>query len=286
VVDEQMRSSDPAIFAVGDVVEVTEYVTKTPAQIALAGPANKQARIAANAICGIPSSYKGTQGSAIIKVFGLTAAATGINEKTAESLGLDYDKVYLFGSNHAGYYPHADDMTIKVLFEKPGGRILGAQLIGKEGTDKRADILAVAIRAQMTASDLATLELCYAPPYSSAKDPVNMVGLMISNLLEGRIAQYHWHDVEGLPRDGSVLLLDVRTPREYESGCIEGFVNIPVDQLRSRLTELDANRPIYLHCHSGLRSYIAARILTQQGFSVSHLAGGIRFYRQAQIALR
>ncbi|MDR2035426.1 MAG: FAD-dependent oxidoreductase [Coriobacteriales bacterium] len=282
VVDEQMRTSDAAIFAVGDAVEVSEYVTQTPAQIALAGPANKQARVAADAICGLPSAYGGTQGSAIIKVFKLTAAATGINEKTAKSRGLNYDKVYLFASNHAGYYPLAEDMVIKVLFEKPSGRILGAQLIGKEGTDKRADILAVAIRARMTAADLVKLELCYAPPFSSAKDPVNMVGLMISNLLEGRVSQFHWHEVEDLPRDGSVQLVDVRTSWEYASGHIQDFINIPVDELRARLEELDPTKPVYIHCHSGLRSYIAARVLAQKGFTVSHLAGGIRFYRQAR----
>lgn len=286
VVDEQMRTSDPSILAVGDAIEVTEYVTRTPAQIALAGPANKQARIAADTICGIPSAYKGTQGSAIIKVFGLTAAVTGINEKTAKKLGLSYDKIYFYGSSHADYYPGAEDMAIKVLFERPRGRILGAQLIGREGTDKRANILATAIRAQMTAEDLCELELCYAPPYSSAKDPVNVAGMMIANLLAGGIAQFHWHDVKSLPQDGSATLLDVRTRREYEAGALGGFVNIPVDELRAHLAELDAAKPVYLYCFSGLRSYVAARILTQRGFRVSHLCGGYRFYQQAQAALR
>jgi len=285
VVDDHMRTSDPSIFAVGDAIEVTEYVSQMPAQIALAGPANRQARVAADNICGISSTYTGTQGSSIIKVFGLTAATTGINERVAQSLGLSYDKVYLNGMNHAGYYPGVEGMTIKVLFEKPSGRILGAQLIGKEGTDKRADILAVAIRAKMTADDLTRLELCYAPPYSSARDPINVVGLMISNLLAGRVSQFHWHEVAGLPRDGSATLLDVRTPTEFSNGAIDGFINIPVDALRSRLNELDKKKPVYLHCYSGLRSYIAVRILIQNGFTASHLCGGWWFYQQAQIAL-
>jgi len=285
VVDEHMQTSDPFIFAVGDAVEINEFVTQTPAQIALAGPANRQARIAADNICGIPSVYTGTQGSCIIKVFGLTAAATGINESTAKSLGLSYDKVYFYGGNHASYYPGAEDMAIKVLFEVPSGRILGAQLLGKDGTDKRADIFAVAIRAQMTAEDLTRLELCYAPHYSSAKDPVNVAGLMITNLLLGRVAQYHWHDLDDLPLDGSVTLLDVRTTREFVNGAAEGFIHLPVDELRERLGELDKSKPIYLYCYSGLRSYVAARILSQNGFTVSHLCGGYRFYQQAQIAL-
>ena len=286
VVNEQMLSSDPSIFAVGDVVEITEFVSQTPAQLALAGPANRQARVAADNICGIPSTYTGTQGSAIIKVFGLTAAATGINEKTAKGLGLNYDKVYLYGASHAGYYPGGTDMAIKVLFEKPSGRILGAQLVGKEGTDKRADVFAVAIRGQMTAEDLTKLELCYAPPYSSAKDPVNIAGLMITNLLAERVSQFHWHDIEDLPLDGSVTLLDVRSTREFVNGAAEGFVHLPVDELRSRLDELDKSKPVYLYCYSGLRSYVAARILSQNGFTVSHLCGGYRFYQQAQIALK
>lgn len=282
-VDEQMRSSDPAIFAVGDVVEVSEFVTHTPAQIALASPANKQARVAANTICGIADAYRGTQGSAIIKVFGLTAATTGINEQTAQRLGLDYDKVYYNGMSHASYYPGAELMIMKILFEKPTGRILGAQIVGKSGTDKRADLLAIAIRAQMTARDLAGFELCYAPPYSSAKDPLNTVGLMIENLLAGRVYQYHWHDVASLPRDGSATLLDIRTPQEYAKGALAGFTNLPLDTLREHLDELDKSKPIYLCCQSGLRSYLASRILLQKGFTAAHLCGGFWFYQLAGV---
>lgn len=280
--DEHMRTSDASIYAVGDAVEVKEFVTQTPALIALAGPANKQGRIAADNICGIPSTYKGTQGSLIIKVFDLTVAATGINEKTAKAQGLDYDKVYFFSGNHAGYYPGAQDMAIKVLFEKGTGRILGAQIHGGAGVDKRCDILAVAIRAHMTASDLTQLELCYAPPYASAKDPVNMAGYMIENLITNKLRQYHWHDVPTLPRDGSAVLLDVRTLQEYQKVHIEGAINIPVDELRARIQELDPSKPIYLICQSGLRSYLAQRILIPCGYEVSHLCGGMRFYQSVR----
>ena len=277
--DEHMRTSDAHIYAVGDAVEVQQYVSAAPSLIALAGPANKQARIAADNICGIATSYKGTQGSLVIKVFGLTAAATGINEKTAKALGLTYDKVYFFAGSHAGYYPGAQDMTIKVLFAPDTGRILGAQLMGGQGVDKRCDVLAVAIRAHMTARDLAELELCYAPPFSSAKDPVNVAGYMIENLIGGKLSQYHWHDVATLPRDGSATILDVRTPAEYDKGHLEGAVNLPVDQLRGRLSEVEPGKPVFLICQSGLRSYVAARILAQHGFAVSHLCGGWRFYQ-------
>ncbi|MDR0308622.1 MAG: FAD-dependent oxidoreductase [Coriobacteriales bacterium] len=278
-VDAQMRSSDPDIYAVGDAVEITNLVTQGKQPVALAGPANKQARIAADNICGIPSLYKGSQASSVLKVFEATAAMTGINEKLAKAEGLDYDKVYLFGPSHAGYYPGSQEMLIKVLFEKPSGRILGAQIVGQEGSDKRADILATAIRSGYTATDLTELELCYAPPYSSAKDPVIVAGLMIENLLTGKVSQFHWHDVADLPRDGSVQLLDVRTMDEHSRGAIEGFKNIPVDELRERLSELDQKRPVYLHCQSGLRSYIATRILLQNGFKARHLNGGYKLYK-------
>ncbi|MDR1185210.1 MAG: FAD-dependent oxidoreductase [Coriobacteriales bacterium] len=279
VTDEHMRTSDPNIYAVGDAVEVKEFVSHTKSLIALAGPANKQGRIAADNICGIPSVYKGTQGSAVIKVFGVTAAMTGINEKTAKRLALDFDKIYFFASNHAGYYPDARDMVVKVIFENGSGRILGGQIIGYEGTDKRCDVLAMAIRAGMTAFDLTELELCYAPPYSSAKDPINIAGYMIENLLTGKSHQFHWHDIDSLPRDGSATLLDVRFPHEYVRDHIDGFVNIPVDELRARIDEIEPGKPVCLICHIGLRSYIASRILAQHGFSVSHLCGGYRFYQ-------
>ena len=278
VVDSHMRTSAPDVYAVGDAVQVTDFVTGQPGFVPLAGPANKQGRIAADNICGITSEYKGTQGSSVLKIFGQTVAMTGINERTARAAGLDYGKMYTFNNSHASYYPGASGISMKVLYENATGRILGAQLIGAEGADKRCDVLATAIRAKMTAADLTELELCYAPPYGSAKDPVNYAGYAIENVRSGLVHPYYWHDVAGLPRDGSVTLLDVRTPAEYACGHIDGFVNIPLDELRQHLSELDPSKPVYLHCHSGLRSYLACRILTGYGFDCHNLAGGYRFY--------
>ena len=278
VVDSHMRTSAPDVYAVGDAVQVTDFVTGQPGFVPLAGPANKQGRIAADNICGITSEYKGTQGSSVLKIFGQTVAMTGINERTARAAGLDYGKMYTFNNSHASYYPGASGISMKVLYENATGRILGAQLIGAEGADKRCDVLSTAIRAKMTAADLTELELCYAPPYGSAKDPVNYAGYAIENVRSGLVHPYYWHDVAGLPRDGSVTLLDVRTPAEYACGHIDGFVNIPLDELRQHLSELDPAKPVYLHCHSGLRSYLACRILTGYGFDCHNLAGGYRFY--------
>lgn len=243
-VDENMLTSDENIYAVGDAVEVTDFVTGQKAVVPLAGPANKQGRIAADNICGIKSKYSGTQGSAILKVFDLTVATTGINEKTAILLGIDYDKAFTYSASHAAYYPGAQSMAVKTLFEKKTGKILGAQIVGFEGSDKRCDILAASIRFAATAKDLTQLELCYAPPFSSAKDPVNMAGYVIENLLEGKVKQFHWHDVTVLPKDGSVTLLDTRTAMEYSRGHIGGFINIPVDELRNRANELDKSKPV------------------------------------------
>lgn len=278
VVDDHMRTSDQDIYAVGDAVEVVNFVTGQKGFIPLAGPANKQGRIAADNICGIPSSYKGTQGSSIIKVFEQTVASTGINEKMAKALGFSYDKVFTFPASHAGYYPGGTQMAMKTIFEQGTGKILGAQLVGKDGVDKRCDVLATAIRAGMTAADLAELELCYAPPYSSAKDPVNMAGFVIENLLCGNVKQFHWDQVADLPQDGSVTLLDVRTPWEYERGHMPGFVNIQVDELRDTVAELDATKPVYVTCQVGVRGYIAARILAQHGFDAYNLSGGYALY--------
>ncbi len=278
IVSDHMLTSDPDIYAVGDAVEITDFVTGGKGYVPLAGPANKQGRIAADNICGIDSAYEGTQGSSILKVFDLTVASTGINEKTAKRLNLPYDKSFTYSANHAGYYPGAVNMSIKVIFEKDTGRILGAQAVGYDGTDKRVDVIATAIRAKMTAHDLARLELCYAPPFGSAKDPVNMAGFAIENLLKGLVKNFHWHDVASLPRDGSVTLLDTRTPMEYENGHIDGFINIPLDSLRARLDELDRAKPVYVTCQVGLRGYVATRILTQNGFDAYNLSGGYRLY--------
>ncbi len=277
-VDDGMQTSDPDIYAVGDVIEVNHFVTGQKAAIQLAGPANRQGRIAADNICGLNSRYTGTQGSSILKVFDMTVASTGINEKTAKALGLDYEKSFTFSANHAGYYPGGRDMNIKVIFDKQSGRILGAQVVGFEGSDKRCDVLATAIRFGATAGDLTRLELCYAPPYSSAKDPVNMAGFAIENILAGRVKVFHWHDIAGLPRDGSVQLLDTREKAEFAAGSIPDFINIPLDELREHINELDPAKPVYVHCLSGMRSYVACRILAQKGFDCYNLSGGYRQY--------
>lgn len=278
ITDEHMLTSEKDIYAVGDAVEITDFVTGNKGSVPLAGPANKQGRIAADNICGHDSVYTGTQGSSILKVFDLTVASTGVNEKTAKRLGLHYDKSFTYSANHASYYPGAVNMSVKTLYEKDTGKILGVQIVGYDGTDKRCDVFATAIRAGMTAYDLTRLELCYAPPYGSAKDPVNMAGYVIENLLTDKVKNFHWHDVKNLPRDGSVTLLDTRTDIEYESGHIDGFVNIPLDSLRSRLNEIDKSKPVYVTCQIGLRGYIAARILSQNGFDTYNLSGGYRLY--------
>ena len=278
VVNDRMETSAPDIYAVGDAVQVKHYVTGQDAVISLAGPANKQGRIAADNICGGDSRYTGSQGSSVIKVFDLTAAATGVNETNAKKAGLDVDTVVLSPMSHAGYYPGGRVMTMKVVFEKETYRLLGAQIVGYEGVDKRIDVLATAIRAGLTAIQLKDLDLAYAPPYSSAKDPVNMAGFMAENLAEGIVKQFWIEDVASLPRDGSVTLLDTRTPQEYAGGHIDGFVNIPVDELRERLGELDRGKPAYVICQSGLRSYIACRILSENGFDCYNFSGGFRFY--------
>lgn len=278
VVNERMETSVSDVYAVGDAVQIKNFVTGKPALISLAGPANKQARIAADNICEKDSRYNGAQGSSVIKVLRLTAAATGINERTAKSEGIDADKVILSPMNHAGYYPGGKIMTMKVVFEKGTYRLLGAQIVGFDGVDKRIDVLATAIRAGMKVTDLTELDLAYAPPYSSAKDPVNMAGFMAENIRDGLVGQWYYDDEPTLPRDGSVTLLDVRTAEEFATGNIDGFVNIPVDELRERAGELDKDKPVYVICQSGLRSYIAARILAGRGFEVYNFAGGYRFY--------
>ena len=278
VVNDRMETSVPDIYAVGDAVQIKNFVTDTDTLISLAGPANKQGRIAADNICGGDSRYTGGQGSSVIKIFDMTAAVTGINEKTARSLGLDTDKVILSPMSHAGYYPGGKVMTMKVLFEKWSYRILGAQIVGFDGVDKRIDVLATAIRAGMKAYELIDLDLAYAPPYSSAKDPVNMAGYIIENIKNGIVKQWYYEGDETLPRDGSVTLLDTRTVQEYSRGHVNGFVNIPVDELRERIGEIDKTKPVYVICQSGLRSYIASRILTGNGFDAYNFAGGFRFY--------
>ena len=278
VVNDRMETSVPDIYAVGDAVQIKNFVTDKDTLISLAGPANKQGRIAADNICGIDSRYMGGQGSSVIKIFQMTAASTGINEKMAKALGISADRVILSPMSHAGYYPGGKVMTVKVLFEKETYRLLGAQIIGFDGVDKRIDVIATAICAGMKAYELAELDLAYAPPYSSAKDPVNMAGYIIENIKNGIVKQWYYEDTEDLQNDENVTLLDTRTPREYSHGHVEGFINIPVDELRERIDELDKTKPIYVICQSGLRSYIATRILKGNGFDCYNFAGGFRFY--------
>lgn len=278
VVNDRMETSVPDIYAAGDAVQVKHYVTGQNALISLAGPANKQGRIIADNICGGDSRYPGSQGSSVIKVFDLTAAVTGINEKNARKYGLNIDTVILSPLNHAGYYPGGKVMTMKVVFEKETYRLLGAQIVGYEGVDKRIDVLSTAIHAGLSATQLKDLDLAYAPPYSSAKDPVNMAGFMIDNISKGILKQWHIEDLADLPHDGSVTLLDVRTVSEYNKGHIEGFQNIPVDDLRERLDEFEKGKTVYVICQSGLRSYIATRILEENGYETFNFSGGFRFY--------
>ena len=278
VVNDRMETSVQDIYAVGDAIQVKHFVTEEDTVIALAGPANKQGRIAADNICGGDSHYHGSMGSSIIKIFDMTVAGTGLTEKVAKSMGIDCESVVLSPASHAGYYPGAKVMTMKVVFEKDTWKLLGAQIVGTEGVDKRLDVLATAMHAGMKANMLKDLDLAYAPPFSSAKDPVNMAGFMIENIRNGFVKQYHWDEIADLPRDGSVTLLDARTVWEYQQGHIDGYINIPVDDLRERMNEIDDSKPVYVICQSGLRSYIACRILTQNGFDCYNFSGGYRFY--------
>ena len=282
VVNDKMETSISDIYAVGDAVQVKHTITGNNAVISLAGPANKQGRIAADNICGYESRYKGSMGTSVIKLFDLTAASVGLTEKVAKATGYDFESVILSPSSHAGYYPGATTMTMKVIFDKSNFQILGAQIVGYDGVDKRIDVIATAILAGLKATELKDLELAYAPPYSSAKDPVNMAGFIIDNIASGIVKQFHINEIDTLPKDGSVTLLDTRTEKEYARGHVEGFINIPVDSLRERLLEIDKTKPVYVMCQSGLRSYISCRILTGEGFDCYNFAGGYRFYESVR----
>lgn len=272
VVDAHQRTSDPHVYAVGDAVQVTDTVTGQPTVIPLAGPANRQGRIAADHIFGRRSRYSSTQGTAIVKVFDLTAGGTGANEKQLRAAGMDYRKVYVHPNGHASYFPGTAAMHLKLLFA-PDGQVLGGQVVGYDGVDKRIDVLAVALRARLTVWDLAELELAYAPPYGSAKDPINMAGFQASNLLDGTVRLWYPEDWGSLPADA--VLLDVRTLEENQTCALPGSVNIPIQQLRDRVAELDKDRPVYVYCRSGFRSYLAYRALTGLGFqNVATLSGG------------
>jgi NADPH-dependent 2,4-dienoyl-CoA reductase/sulfur reductase-like enzyme/rhodanese-related sulfurtransferase len=279
-VNEHMQTADPDVYAVGDAIEVHDLVTGEATQIPLAGPANRQGRIAADHIFGRLSSYRGTHGTAIVRVFGCTAATTGASEKTLRRLGKPFGKTYTHPTQHAGYYPGAASMTLKLLFESETGKLLGAQAVGSDGVDKRIDVLAVAIGAGLNVFDLEELELAYSPQYGSAKDPVNMLGFVAAGMLRGDHPQA---TVEQLSENGAAgrrpLLLDVRTSEEFKAGHIPGAVSLPVDELRSRLDELPLDRPIVTYCEVGQRGYLATRILNQSGFDAVNLGGGFRTYQ-------
>ncbi|MEK5439668.1 MULTISPECIES: FAD-dependent oxidoreductase [Paenibacillus] len=277
LVNERMETNLDQVYAVGDAVEVVDFVNGTKTAIPLAGPANKQGRIAADNVSGLGTTYKGSQGTSIIKVFGVTGASTGNNEKTLQRLGLPYHVIYVHPSSHATYYPGATPISMKLIFD-PKGTVLGAQAVGYSGVDKRIDDIATVIRFRGTVTDLTELELSYAPPYSSAKDPVNMAGFAAENILKGMTTVFVPKDLEGRDNNNTILV-DVRSEIEHANGHIEGSINIPVDDLRGRLSELDPSKEIWVYCQVGLRGYTASRILQQKGFRVKNLTGGYKTYQ-------
>lgn len=280
-VDKYLRTSNPDIYAIGDAIEVLDYINGQPTLVPLAGPANKQGRIVANNIWGLNEEYEGTQGTAVLKVFDLTVATTGNNEKSLKKLGIPYEKSFTHSASHAGYYPGAMPISIKLLFSPEDGKILGAQAVGYDGVDKRVDVLATALRAGMTVYDLQKLELAYAPPYSSAKDPVNMAGYVAANILKNDCTLIHWDEIDKLDGKNSVLI-DVRTKEEFDLGSIKGAINIPLDQLRNKLSEIPRNKEVIIYCQVGLRGYLAYRILVQKGYkNVKNLSGGYNTYYPA-----
>ena len=279
-VDERMRTNDPAIYAVGDAVEVVDFVTGQPTLIPLAGPANRQGRIAADAICGRQVRYRGTQGTAIVGLFDLCLAMTGASEKTLRRLTMPFEKIYTHSLNHAGYYPGAERISMKILFAPKTGRLLGAQAVGKAGVDKRIDVLAMAIQKEATVFDLEETELCYAPQFGSAKDPVNIAGFVAGNILRGDVSLGNWSDWKALAAKGETpVTLDVRPPAAVAAGAIDGTIRIPLAELRSRLDALPRDREIWVHCAVGQTSYNAVRMLAQNGFKVRNLSGGMTTYK-------
>ena len=280
-VDPRLQTSDPHIWAVGDAIEVTHIATLTPAVIPLAGPANRQGRIVADNIGGLNSQYQGTMGTAIVRVFDVVAACTGANEARLKRDGINFEAIHLHPNSHAGYYPGAKSLALKILFAPENGRLLGAQAVGEDGVDKRIDVLATALYGGMTIDDLAELELAYAPPFGSAKDPINLAGMAAQNMLCGLVRVAQWHEVPKLIESGAVVV-DVREPAERDGGVIPGSVNIPLGELRGRLGELPKDREILTHCASGQRSYNACRILMQHGFKCWNLTGSYKTWKAAQ----
>lgn len=280
IVNEHMQTNLPDIYAVGDAVEVLHLINGQKTAIALAGPANKQGRIAADHICGIDSSYRGSQGTSIIKIFDLTGAATGMNERQLAQANMSYQVIHIHPASHATYYPGAEPIALKLLFQEDG-RILGAQAFGREGVDKRIDVIATMIRMGGTVDDLAELELAYAPPYSSAKDPVNMAGFVAQNVLRGLTTVFTAEQLDHMDLQ-NIQLIDVRSEAEFRRGAIPGAKHIPIDSLRDRLEELDRDREVLVYCQVGLRGYTASRILAQKGFQVRNLSGGYQTYEMTK----
>ena len=282
-VDAQMRTSDPNVWAVGDAVEVKDAITGSWTLVPLAGPASRQGRIAADAIFGLSSQFRGVQGTAICSVFELSVASTGASEKSLMQAGIsDYEKVYLHPYHHASYYPAAERINLKLLFRKSDGRILGAQALGKEGVDKRIDVIAMAIQKQGTVYDLEEAELCYAPQFGSAKDPVNFAGMIASDVLRGEMPIVHWNE----PASANTLLLDVRDPDEYAETHAVGAISIPLAALRERLDEIPSHADLRVYCTVGMRGYVATRLLRQHGLGARNLSGGLiteRFLRRGAV---
>ncbi|SFD12223.1 CoA-disulfide reductase [Clostridium uliginosum] len=277
VVDKYMKTSDPNIYALGDAVEVIDFVNKKPTMIPLAWPANRQGRIVADNICGKNVEYKGTLGSSVAKVFDYTVATTGNNEKTLKKLGIDYKVVHIHPGSHAGYYPGAFPIAFKMLFDPKTGKIFGGQGVGIDGVEKRIDVLATAIKGNLTVFDLQDVEPCYAPPYNSAKDPVNMLGYYASNIIEGVVETIQWHEIDGLDKKNSIIL-DVREEFELVTGKLDNTINIPLGKLRDRLNEIPKDKKIYVTCQVGLRGYIACRLLEQHEIKCTNIDGGIKTY--------
>ncbi|OIJ14401.1 CoA-disulfide reductase [Anaerobacillus alkalilacustris] len=276
-VNDYLQTNDSNIYAIGDAIEVKDYINGQPTMVPLAWPANRQGRIVADNIYGKNVQYKGTLGSSIAKVLDYTVATTGNNEKTLKRLGIPYQVVHLHPGSHAGYYPGASPIALKLIFDKETGKIYGAQAVGKDGADKRIDVIATAIKGNLSVMDLVDLELAYAPPYSSAKDPVNMAGYVATNIVEGVLETVQWNEIDEIVTNGGTLI-DVRNPIELEMGYIKGSKNIPLDELRDRLAELPKNETIYVSCQVGLRGYLATRILQENGFNVKNLDGGWKTY--------